>query len=166
MRIRHFRQLARKHDENFGKKREGWVARSVCNGMLTRNFSEQKKTVRFKLSCAQPPCVLHPLDAGYAKTSRWLAGFPDRSHVSIKHIAGIEKGQKNPSFEILQALTETLDLSLDNLIGKNLSAEEQDLNQLKTYYHSCPLEMRETLLNTIQAFTKELTALAEKMDKD
>lgn len=66
----------------------------------------------------------------------------DRSHVSIKHIAGIEKGQKN------------------------LSAEEQGLNQLKAYYHSCPPEMRETLLNTIQAFTKELTALAEKMDKD
>ena len=90
----------------------------------------------------------------------------DRSHVSIKHIAGIEKGQKNPSFEILQALAEALDLSLDNLIMKNLSAEEQDLNQLKTYYHSCPPEMRETLLNTVQALTKELTALAEKMDKD
>ena len=90
----------------------------------------------------------------------------DRSHVSIKHIAGIEKGQKNPSFEILQALAEALDLSLDNLIEKNLSAEEQGLNQLKAYYHSCPPEMRETLLNTIQAFTKELTALAEKMDKD
>lgn len=88
----------------------------------------------------------------------------DRSHVSIKHIAGIEKGQKNPSFEILQALAEALDLSLDNLIEKNLSAEEQGLNQLKAYYHSCPPEMRETLLNTIQAFTKELTALAEKMD--
>lgn len=55
----------------------------------------------------------------------------DRSHVSIKHIAGIEKGQKNPSFEILQALAEALDLSLDNLIEKNLSAEEQGLNQLK-----------------------------------
>ena len=54
----------------------------------------------------------------------------DRSHVSIKHIAGIEKGQKNPSFEILQALAEALDLSLDNLIEKNLSAEEQGLNQL------------------------------------
>ena len=78
----------------------------------------------------------------------------DRSHVSIKHIAGIEKGQKNPSFEILQALAEALDLSLDNLIEKNLSAEEQGLNQLKAYYHSCPPEMRETLLNTIQAFTK------------
>lgn len=90
----------------------------------------------------------------------------DRSHVSIKHIAGIEKGQKNPSFEILQALAEALDLSLDNLIEKNLSAEEQGLNQLKAYHHSCPPEMRETLLNTIQAFTKELTALAEKMDKD
>ena len=125
-----------------------------------------EKTIRFKLSCAQTPCVLHPLDAGYAKTSRWLARFPDRSHVSIKHIAGIEKGQKNPSFEILQALAEALDLSLDNLIEKNLSAEEQGLNQLKAYYHSCPPEMRETLLNTIQAFTKELTALAEKMDKD
>lgn len=51
-------------------------------------------------------------------------------------LQGIEKGQKNPSFEILQALAEALDLSLDNLIMKNLSAEEQDLNQLKTYYHS------------------------------
>ena len=70
------------------------------------------------------------------------------------------------NFEILQALAEALDLSLDNLIEKNLSAEEQGLNQLKAYYHSCLPEMRETLLNRIQAFTKELTALAEKMDKD
>ena len=81
-------------------------------------FPSRKTTVRFKLSCAQTPCVLHPLDAGYAKSSRWLARFPDRSHVSIKHIAGIEKGQKDPSFEILQALAEALDLSLDNLIEK------------------------------------------------
>ena len=35
----------------------------------------------------------------------------DLSHVSIKHIAGIEKGQKNPSFEILLALSKVLKLS-------------------------------------------------------
>ena len=45
----------------------------------------------------------------------------DRSHVSIKHIAGIEKGQKNPSFEIYQALTDVLDIYFDNLVHKNIS---------------------------------------------
>lgn len=40
----------------------------------------------------------------------------DLSHVSIKHIAGIEKRQKNPSFEILLALSKVLKLSLDGLI--------------------------------------------------
>ncbi|CAK7001288.1 MAG: hypothetical protein ENTB_00040 [Enterocloster aldenensis] len=87
----------------------------------------------------------------------------DLSHVSIKHIADIEKGKKNPSFIVLQALAKTLDLSLDNLIGENLSAEQQGINQLKSYYLSCPPEMRETLLNTIHALTEELTTLSKKL---
>ena len=76
--------------------------------------------------------------------------------LSIKHIADIAKELKNPSFVVLQALAKALALSLDNLIGENLSTDEQGLNQLKAYYLSCPSEMRETLLNTIHALTKEL----------
>ncbi|RKI67822.1 XRE family transcriptional regulator [bacterium 1xD42-67] len=89
----------------------------------------------------------------------------DLSHVSVKHIADIEKGQKNPSFIVLQALAKVLDLSLDNLIIENISAEEQGLNQLKSYYLSCPPEMRETFLNMAHAFMKELTVLSEKRNK-
>ena len=58
----------------------------------------------------------------------------DLSNVSIKHIADIEKGLKNPSFVVLQSLAKALDLSLDNLIGENLSFYEQGINQLKSYY--------------------------------
>ena len=90
----------------------------------------------------------------------------DLSHVSIKHIADIEKGLKNPSFVVLQALAKALDLSLDNLIGENLSTDEQGLNQLKAYYLSCPPEMRETLLNTIHALTKELIGLSQKLNQE
>lgn len=36
----------------------------------------------------------------------------DLSNVSIKHIADIEKGLKNPSFVVLQSLAKALDLSL------------------------------------------------------
>ena len=106
------------------------------------------------------------LRAARIKANLTQEQLSDRSHVSTKHIAGIEKGQKNPSFEILLALAKVLNLSLDNLIGLNLSDEEQDFNQLKTYYSSCPSQMRKTLLNTIQSLAKELTALAEKVNNE
>ena len=87
------------------------------------------------------------------------------SHVSVKHIADIEKGLKNPSFIVLQSLAKALDLSLDNLIRENISTEEREFNQLKSYYLSCPPEMRETFLNMTHAFMKELAALSEKLNE-
>lgn len=85
----------------------------------------------------------------------------DLSNVLIKHIADIEKGLKNPSFVVLQSLAKALDLSLDNLIGENLSVDEQGINQLKSYYLSCPPEMRGTLLNVVYTLTRELTELSK-----
>ena len=40
----------------------------------------------------------------------------DLSHVSVKQIAKIEKGEINPSYLILKALAKVLPLSLDTLI--------------------------------------------------
>ena len=40
----------------------------------------------------------------------------DLSHVSVKQIANIEKGQMNPSYLILRALAKVLNISLDSLI--------------------------------------------------
>ena len=89
----------------------------------------------------------------------------DLSHVSVKHIADIEKGLKNPSFIVLQSLAKALDLSLDNLIRENISIEERGFNQLRSYYLSCPPEMRETFLKMTHAFMKELAALSEKLNE-
>ena len=71
----------------------------------------------------------------------------DLSHVSVKQIASIEKGQINPSYLILKALAKVLPLSLDTLINPDVSPEDEGANQMKMLYCSCPSEMRETLLH-------------------
>ena len=48
----------------------------------------------------------------------------DISHVSLKHIQNCERGEKNPSSEILRALVEVLEISLDSIIGSNRVDEE------------------------------------------
>ena len=69
----------------------------------------------------------------------------DLSHVSVKQIANIEKGQMNPSYLILRALAKVLNISLDSLINPDVSPEDEGANQMKMLYSSCPSEMRETL---------------------
>ena len=43
----------------------------------------------------------------------------DQSHISLKHLQLIEKGVKNPSFEILRSLTGVLGLSIDALLNSS-----------------------------------------------
>ena len=88
----------------------------------------------------------------------------DLSHVSIKHIAGIEKGQINPSFEILLALSKVLKLSLDGLVIPDMSEEEKACKLLAVSYISCPSQARDTLLKATQSLSKELSDLVSHMD--
>ena len=88
----------------------------------------------------------------------------DLSHVSVKQIAKIEKGEINPSYLILKALAKVLPLSLDTLINPDVSPEDEGASQMKMLYCSCPSEMRETLLHHTQETTKELTELSEKFE--
>ena len=88
----------------------------------------------------------------------------DLSHVSIKQIAKIEKGQMNPSFLILKALAKVLPISLDSLINPDVSPEDEGAGQMKMLYCSCPSEMRGTLLHHTQETMKELTELSEKFE--
>lgn len=83
----------------------------------------------------------------------------DLSHVSVKQIANIEKGQMNPSYLILRALAKVLNISLDSLINPDVSPEDEGANQMKMLYSSCPSEMRETLLHHTQETMQELTEL-------
>lgn len=89
----------------------------------------------------------------------------DKSHVSTKQIANIERGKMNPSYLILKALAKVMPLSLDSLISSSLSIDDERINKLKMLYLSCPQEMREVLLHHTQEFTKELIDLSNKLEK-
>ena len=54
----------------------------------------------------------------------------DLSHVSVKQIASIEKGQINPSYLILKALAKVLPISLDTLINPDVSPEDDGANRV------------------------------------
>ncbi len=56
------------------------------------------------------------------------------SHVSVKQIAKIEKGQMNSSILILKALAKVLPISLDSLINPDVSPEDEGAGQMKMLY--------------------------------
>ena len=64
------------------------------------------------------------------RKERKLAGLTqeqlaERCHVSTKHIANIEKGSMNPSYEILLAIARVLPVSLDALITPGMGKTER-----------------------------------------
>jgi len=80
----------------------------------------------------------------------------NKADVSIRHIANIEKGVKNPSFVILHALVTCLGVSPDDLFYPKLPDEEQEINQLTGYYKACPPNDRGLIMKTVQCLTYEL----------
>lgn len=88
----------------------------------------------------------------------------DISHVSLKHIQNCERGKKNPSFEILRALVQVLDISLDSLIAPNTLDDEQAANEMRQIYLSCPPVARKTLLNSTRALANELKDMIQTAD--
>ena len=55
----------------------------------------------------------------------------DESHISIKEIADIEKGRRNPSYLIMKTLAKVLHFSLDSLIRPELTPDEAGQNEMK-----------------------------------
>lgn len=85
----------------------------------------------------------------------------DQSHISLKHLQLIEKGVKNPSFEILRSLTGVLGLSIDALLNSS-DGEDKSADEMRQLYLSCPSEARETLLNATRTLSHELKKLMDK----
>ena len=89
----------------------------------------------------------------------------DLSHVSVKQIASIEKGQINPSYLILKALAKVLPALFGHSINPDVASEDEGANQIKILDCSCSSEMRETLLHHTQETAKELTELSENLKR-
>ena len=88
----------------------------------------------------------------------------ERCHVSTKHIANIEKGGMNPSFEILLAISRVLLISFDKLITPEMDKAEAELRELAQIYLSCPEPVRKTLLESTRTLAKHLTEFYSKIE--
>ena len=103
------------------------------------------------------------------RTERKLAGLTqeqlaERCHVSTKHIANIEKGSMNPSYEILLAIARVLPVSLDALITPGMGKTEIELKEFNRIYLSCPEAVRETLMDSTRTLAKHLTEFYSKIE--
>ena len=89
----------------------------------------------------------------------------DLSHVSLKHVQSCERGEKNPSFEVLRAFGKVLNLSLDSLMNLDLPEDEQSANDMRQLYLSCPPAARKALLNSAarKALLNSARALADEL---
>ena len=89
----------------------------------------------------------------------------DLSHVSLKHVQSCERGEQNPSVDVLRAFGKVLYLSLMNL---DLPEDEQSANDMRQLYLSCPPAARKALLNSARALADELKEMtqADECDQD
>ena len=90
----------------------------------------------------------------------------DESHVSVRHIAKIEKGVMNASFEILHALVPCLGISPDDLFYPESPETEREAKQLTGYYKACPPDDRVLIMKTVQCLANELMDRSEATKKD
>lgn len=81
----------------------------------------------------------------------------DCSGVSIRHIAKIEKGQINPSFEVLAALAKALDITYDAfLLDPTTEQEDTEIQELIGLYRACPKKQRHWILAAARFIINEL----------
>ena len=86
------------------------------------------------------------------------------SGVSLRHIADIEKGLKNPSYEIMKILVFRLGVSPDTLFNSDISEDKAELNEFMGKYHACSKADREILIRTLNSLADELLRRASISD--
>ena len=96
---------------------------------------------------------LRALRKGRGYTQEQLAEF---TKLSTRHIAGIEKREANPSFEVLYTIITVLGTSFDavfNPVNEQVGCEIQEVAGL---YRACLEQGRRLVLTTVRAMVNEL----------
>lgn len=83
----------------------------------------------------------------------------DQSNVAIKTVQMIEKGQMNPSYEILYPLIKRLGISANTLFNPEISDTDEKIQRFIGKFQSCTPENRQVLLNTLDYLAEQLLAL-------
>ena len=95
------------------------------------------------------------------RTARNSRGFTldqlsDRSGYSSRHIANIEKGDVNPSFEVLSNLVKALGVSFDTVFDPADEQMEAEIQEITGLYRACPEQGRRLILASTRAMAHEL----------
>ena len=76
--------------------------------------------------------------------------------LSTRHIAGIEKGEANPSFEVLYTITSVLGVSFDAIFNPADEQMEREIQEITGLYRACPEQGRQMVLAAIRAMVKKM----------
>ena len=101
------------------------------------------------------------------RTARNSRGFTldqlsDRSGYSSRHIANIEKGDVNPSFEVLSNLVKALGVSFDTVFDPADEQMEAEIQEITGLYRACPEQGRRLILASTRAMAHELMDVSIK----
>ena len=76
--------------------------------------------------------------------------------LSTRHIAGIEKGEANPSFEVLYTIITALGTSFDAIFNPADEQSEREIQEIAGLYRACPEQVRRLILASTRAMSYEL----------
>ena len=76
--------------------------------------------------------------------------------LSTRHIAGIEKGEANPSYEVLYTIISVLGTSFDAIFNPADGQVEREIQEVAGLYRACPELGRQLVLATIRTMANEL----------
>ena len=76
--------------------------------------------------------------------------------LSTRHIAGIEKGEANPSFEVLYTITSVLGVSFDAIFNPADEQMEREIQEITGLYRACPEQGQQMVLAAIRAMVNKM----------
>ena len=74
---------------------------------------------------------------------------------SVRHIAKIETGKVNPSFEALCTLVKALGVSFDSIFDPASEQVEAELQEIAGLYRACPVQGQRLILAAVRAMANE-----------
>lgn len=86
----------------------------------------------------------------------------DITGLSARHIANIEKGDVNPSFEVLSTLVKALGVSFDSIFDPADEQVEAEIQEIAGLYRTCPEQGRRLILASTRAMAYELKKITQE----
>ena len=88
----------------------------------------------------------------------------NQSGLAVKTIQDIEKGRKNPSYEILSRLIERLRISANVLFQVSTPIEKEEIQRFMGKFQSNSRGNQQILLNTLEFLIEQLLDLQQKSE--